>query len=119
MKGTGKHRGLGGIASRRREAVRVRASSRRSESSRQWLMRHLNDPYVAAVKDEGFRARSAFKLSQLDEQFHLLRPGLRVVDLGAAPGGWSQIVMKKIGGKKATGKLVALDILPMEPLTGV
>src|ERR1700722_1155293 len=118
MKGVGKNRGIGGSASRRRATIRVRASSRRSESSRQWLQRHLNDPYVAAAKDEGFRARSAFKLSQLDEQFHLLKPGLRVVDLGAAPGGWSQIVMKKIGGKKGS-KLVALDILPMAPLTGV
>jgi len=86
MKGTGKHRGIGGSASRRPRHHTLRASSRRSESSRQWLQRQLNDPYVAAAKDEGFRARSAFKLSQLDEQFHLLKPGLRVVDLGAAPG---------------------------------
>ncbi|HEU0117954.1 MAG TPA: RlmE family RNA methyltransferase [Alphaproteobacteria bacterium] len=116
MKGSGKNRGLGGIASRRREAVRVRASARRTESSRQWLQRHLNDPYVAAAKDAGYRARSAFKLLQLDEQFHLLKPGMRVVDLGAAPGGWSQVALPKIGKK---GKLVALDILPMDPLPGV
>jgi 23S rRNA (uridine2552-2'-O)-methyltransferase len=116
MKGRGRHRGLGGIASRRREAVRVRAKSQRSESSRQWLQRQLNDPYVAAAKKEGYRARSAYKLLQLDEQFKLLRPGLRVVDLGAAPGGWCQVVLEKTGGR---GKLVACDLLKMNELPGV
>jgi 23S rRNA (uridine2552-2'-O)-methyltransferase len=115
MKGHTKNRGLGGIASRRREAVRVRAKKQRSESSRRWLQRQLNDPYVAAAQKEGYRARAAYKLLQLDEQFRLLRPGLRVVDLGAAPGGWSQVVVQKIGRK---GKLVALDILPIEPIAG-
>src|ERR1700722_5773527 len=110
MKGTGKNRGLGGIASRRREAVRVRAKKQRSESSRRWLQRQLNDPYVAAAQKEGYRARAAYKLLQLDEQFHLLRPGLRVVDLGAAPGGWCQVVAEINKGK---GKLVAIDILEM------
>jgi 23S rRNA (uridine2552-2'-O)-methyltransferase len=116
MKGTGNHRGLGGIASRRREAVRVKAKRQRSESSRQWLQRHLNDPYVAASKEDGYRSRSAYKLLQLDEKFKLLRPGLRVVDLGAAPGGWSQVTAKKMLTK---GKIIALDILPMDPLPGV
>ncbi len=115
MKGTGKNRGLGGIASRRRAAVRVRAISQRSESSRQWLQRQLNDPYVAAAKKDGYRSRAAYKFLQLDEQFDLLRPAQRVIDLGAAPGGWCQVVMKKIGGK---GKLVALDLLPIAPLGG-
>ncbi|MDP9127843.1 MAG: RlmE family RNA methyltransferase [Pseudomonadota bacterium] len=114
--GGGKDKGLGGVASRRRPAVRVKAKRQRSASSRQWLQRHLNDPYVAAAKDEGYRSRAAFKLLQLDEQFHFLRGGLRVVDLGAAPGGWSQVTASKIGGK---GKLVALDILPMDPIAGV
>ncbi len=116
MKGSSKNRGLGGIASRRREVVRVKARKNRSESSRQWLQRHMNDPYVAAAKDEGYRSRAAFKLLQLDEQFHLLKPGMRVIDLGAAPGGWSQVAIKIITGK---GKLVALDILPMDPIPGV
>jgi len=116
MKGTGKSRGLGGISSRRRSAVRVKATKQRTESSRRWLLRQLNDPYVAAAKEEGYRSRAAFKLLQMDEQFHLLRSGMRVVDLGAAPGGWSQVMAKVIGNK---GKLIALDILPMEPLTGV
>jgi 23S rRNA (uridine2552-2'-O)-methyltransferase len=120
MKGTGKHRGkhseLGDIASRRRTPVRVKASAARSESSRQWLQRQLNDPYVAAARKEGYRSRAAFKLLQLDEKFDLLRPGLRVVDLGAAPGGWSQVAVREIG---KAGKLVALDILPMQAIEGV
>ncbi len=116
MKGSGKNRGLGGIASRRRAAVRVKTGRRRTVSSKKWLERQLNDPYVAAAKESGYRSRAAFKLIQLDEQFKLLRPGMRMVDLGAAPGGWSQVAAAKIGGK---GKLVALDILPMEPIKGV
>ena len=109
--------GLGDVASRRRESVRVKAKSRRSESSRQWLQRQLNDPYVAAAQKEGYRSRAAFKLLQLDEKFELLKPGMRIVDLGAAPGGWTQVVSKKFG--KKGGKLVALDILAMDPLEGV
>lgn len=116
MKGKGQNRGLGGIASRRRDAVRVRATRQRSNSSHQWLQRQLNDPYVAAAKEEGYRSRAAFKILQLDEQFNLLKPGMRIVDLGAAPGGWSQVAIDKIGAK---GKLVALDILPMDPISGV
>jgi len=112
-----KNGGLGDIASRRRKVVRVKAKRQRSESSRQWLMRHLNDPYVAAAQEEGYRSRAAFKLLQLDEKFQLLKPGLRVLDLGAAPGGWSQVAAKAIA-KKAS-KLVALDILPMDALAGV
>lgn len=115
MKGKSQNRGLGGIASRRRDAVRVKAKSQRSESSRQWLQRQLNDPYVAAAKDEGYRSRAAFKLLQLDEKFHFLTNNMRVVDLGAAPGGWSQVVAEKRG----KGKLIALDLLPIKPIEGV
>jgi len=104
------------IASKRRKAVRVKAKSKHSESSRKWLERHLNDPYVAAAQDKGYRSRSAFKLLQLNEKFGLLRPGMRVLDLGAAPGGWSQVASAIIGER---AKLVALDILPMQPLAGV
>src|ERR1700735_1259039 len=106
MGNSGKKDGLDTIASRRRPAVRVKAKSRRSESSRQWLQRHLNDPYVAAAQTEGYRSGAAFKLLQLDEKFKLLKPGLRVLDLGAAPGGWTQVTAKVIGAKG--GKLVAL-----------
>lgn len=116
-KNSGKNGGLGDIASRRRVAVRVKAKSRRTESSRQWLQRHLNDPYVAAAQEEGYRSRAAFKLLQLNDKFQLLRPGMRVLDLGAAPGGWTQVASKLIGEKGS--KLVALDILPMEPMPGV
>ena len=115
---SGKNGGsLKNIASRRQKAVRVKAKSRRTESSRQWLQRHLNDPYVAAAQADGYRSRAAYKLLQLDEKFNLLRPGLRVLDLGAAPGGWSQVTVKAIGGKGS--KLVAIDLLPMDPITGV
>ncbi|MER2520146.1 MAG: RlmE family RNA methyltransferase [Bdellovibrionales bacterium] len=115
MKGKSQNRGLGGIASRRRDAVRVKAKSQRSESSRQWLLRQLNDPYVAAAKDEGYRSRAAFKLLQLDEKFHFLKNDMRVVDLGAAPGGWSQVVAQKLAGR---GKIIALDLLPIKPIEG-
>jgi 23S rRNA (uridine2552-2'-O)-methyltransferase len=116
----GQNGGLGDIASRRRQAVRVKAKSTRSESSRQWLLRHLNDPYVAAAQTEGYRSRAAFKLLQLDEKFKLLKSGMRIVDLGAAPGGWTQVAAKVLfkDGAKKNGKLVALDILPMAPLAG-
>ncbi len=115
MKGQSKNRGIGGLASKRREAVRVKTAKKRSASSAAWLQRQLNDPYVAAAKEQGFRSRAAFKIMQLDEQFKLLRSGLKVVDLGAAPGGWSQVAAKKIG---PSGKLVAIDILEMAPLPG-
>jgi 23S rRNA (uridine2552-2'-O)-methyltransferase len=113
MKGISSNRGLGGIASRRREAVRVKTAKRRSNSSAKWLKRQLNDPYVAAAKEAGLRSRAAFKLAQLDERFHLLHKNQRIVDLGAAPGGWSQIAAERMG---PNGKLVALDILPMDPI---
>jgi 23S rRNA (uridine2552-2'-O)-methyltransferase len=116
MKGIGKSRGIGGIASKRRAVVYVKANKKRSESSRKWLQRQLNDPYVAAAKDDGYRSRAAYKILQLNEQFRILRAGQRVVDLGAAPGGWSQVAAKIIG---STGTLVALDILPMDPLPDV
>jgi 23S rRNA (uridine2552-2'-O)-methyltransferase len=108
--------GLGDIASRRREAVRVKAKSNRKESSRLWLQRHLNDPYVAAAQKDGFRSRAAYKLLQLDEKFQLLKPGMRILDLGAAPGGWSQVAAKVIGKK---GRIAAIDLLPMAALEGV
>ncbi|MBV8060178.1 MAG: RlmE family RNA methyltransferase [Alphaproteobacteria bacterium] len=115
MKGKTTHRGIGGLESKRRDAVRVKASKKRSESSRQWLQRQLNDPYVSAAKEEGYRSRAAYKLIQLDEQFKLIAPAMRVVDLGAAPGGWTQIAVRKIGKK---GKLVGIDLLPVEPIEG-
>jgi len=95
---------------------RVRTAKGRRLSSVRWLERQLNDPWVAEAKARGFRSRAAFKLLQLDEKAGLLRPGLRVVDLGAAPGGWSQVAAEKVGPK---GRVVGIDLLPVEPLPGV
>lgn len=94
--------------------VRVKTSAKRSISSARWLERQLNDPYVAEARKRGYRSRAAFKLLQLDEKYNFLRPGVRVVDLGAAPGGWTQIVVERVKGAKVVG----LDILEMEPITG-
>jgi 23S rRNA (uridine2552-2'-O)-methyltransferase len=89
---------------------------KKSASSKQWLRRHVSDPYVRRSKKEGFRSRSAYKLLEIDERDKLLRPGQVIVDLGSAPGGWSQVAGKKVG---ATGRVVAIDLLPMEPVEGV
>lgn len=96
--------------------VRVETARRRSASSTRWLERQLNDPYVAAAKTKGYRSRAAFKLKELDSRFRLIKPGARILDLGAAPGGWSQVAAERIGDK---GKIVAADILAMEPIPGV
>lgn len=100
--------------------VRVKTAKQRSLSSARWLQRQLNDPYVAEAKRRGFRSRAAFKLLQLDERFGFLKPGGRVVDLGAAPGGWTQVAVERVGdgSGKGGGKVVAIDILAMEPLAG-
>lgn len=91
-------------------------SKNRTKSSRNWMQRHLNDPYVKASKIDGYRSRASYKLLELQEKYQLLKPGMRVVDLGAAPGGWSQVVAQKIGAK---GHVWALDLLPMAPITNV
>jgi 23S rRNA (uridine2552-2'-O)-methyltransferase len=89
---------------------------KKSTSSKQWLRRHVNDPYVQRSKKEGYRSRSAYKLTEIDERDKVLRPGMLVVDLGAAPGGWSQVAAKRVGVK---GTVVAIDLLPMDPISGV
>lgn len=98
------------------DRVRVKSVKGRTVSSRRWLERQLNDPYVHAAKSKGFRSRAAFKLVELDSKFHFLKKGARVLDLGAAPGGWSQVAAQRIG---ETGHIVAIDILEMEPMPGV
>jgi 23S rRNA (uridine2552-2'-O)-methyltransferase len=98
---------------------RVKTARKRSVSSKRWLERQLNDPYVARAKREGYRSRAAYKLLELDEKFKLLKPGQRIVDLGAAPGGWSQIAARKVGGGDGRGRVVGIDLLPIEPLPGV
>ena len=102
----------------RRLAVRVRSARRRKPSSTEWLSRQLNDPYVADAHRLGYRSRAAFKLIQLDDRFHLLRPGLRVVDLGCAPGGWIQIAAARVGADKGHGAVVGIDLLPTDPVPG-
>jgi len=95
---------------------RVKTANKRSLSSQKWLERQLNDPYVARAKREGYRSRAAFKLLEIDEKFHILKPGQKIVDLGAAPGGWSQIAASKVGPK---GRIVGIDLLPVDPMAGV
>jgi 23S rRNA (uridine2552-2'-O)-methyltransferase len=95
---------------------RVKTAHKRSLSSQKWLERQLNDPYVARAKREGYRSRAAFKLLEIDEKYHILKPGQRIVDLGAAPGGWSQIAARKVGPK---GRVVGIDLLAIDPMPGV
>lgn len=102
----------------RQSVVRVKTSARRSTSSTQWLNRQLNDPYVAEAKRMGYRSRAAFKLLQLDDKYHLLRPGKRVVDLGAAPGGWTQVAVERVQPDSSGGRVVGVDILETPPLPG-
>jgi 23S rRNA (uridine2552-2'-O)-methyltransferase len=109
-------RGKGGA---RDLKVRVRATGSRTASSRAWLERQLNDPYVARAKREGLRSRAAYKLAEIDDKHRFLKAGARVVDLGAAPGGWSQIAAKRVGAESGKGRVVAIDILDMPPPPGV
>ncbi len=96
--------------------ARLKDEKRRTPSSRAWLERQISDPYVMRAKREGMRSRAAYKLAEIDEKFHLLKPGMRVVDLGAAPGGWSDVAARRVG---ADGRVVALDILDMKSIPGV
>jgi 23S rRNA (uridine2552-2'-O)-methyltransferase len=105
--------------SKRPLKVRIKPGKGRSLSSKLWLERQLNDPYVARAKREGFRGRAAFKLIEIDDKHHLLKPGARVVDLGAAPGGWSQVAARRVGSAQGRGKVVAVDCLEMAPIAGV
>ena len=98
---------------------RPKKGGKRRPSSARWLERQRDDPYVAAARHAGLRSRAAFKLMELDDRFHLLGPGRRVVDLGAAPGGWSRVAASRVkAGKPDGGKVVAVDIVPMDPVAG-
>ncbi len=99
--------------------VRVKTGRGRTTSQQKWLQRQLNDPYVVRARREGWRSRAAFKLLEMDEKAHLLKRGMRVLDLGAAPGGWCQVASKKIGLEDGHGKIVGIDLLEMEPIPGV
>ncbi|HEX2725659.1 MAG TPA: RlmE family RNA methyltransferase [Beijerinckiaceae bacterium] len=97
---------------------RLKTAHKRSLSSQKWLERQLNDPYVARAKREGWRSRAAFKLIELDDKYRLLKPGQRIVDLGAAPGGWAQVAARKVGSADGKGRVVGIDLLPIDPLPG-
>lgn len=100
---------------RRGLSVRVKTAKQRSNSSARWLQRQLNDPYVVQARADGYRSRAAYKLLEIDAKFHLLAPGHRVVDLGCAPGGWTQVAVAKVG---ARGKVVGCDLLDVPPIAG-
>jgi len=99
--------------------VRVKSGKSRSLSSKLWLDRQLNDPYVTRAKREGYRSRAAYKLIEIDDKHRFLKPGARVVDLGAAPGGWCQVAAKRIGAAEGKGRVVAIDLLALAPIPGV
>ncbi len=98
--------------------VALKTARSRTPSSQRWLERQLNDPYVAAAQRDGFRSRAAYKLREIDDKYHFLKSGHRVVDLGAAPGGWSQIAAERVQSIGGKGQVVAIDYLGMEPLAG-
>jgi 23S rRNA (uridine2552-2'-O)-methyltransferase len=108
-----------GPGTQRQLKVRVKKTPQRTVSSQRWLERQLNDPYVAAAQREGYRSRAAYKLMEIDDKERLLKPGKRVVDLGAAPGGWSQIATDRVKAVDGKGQVVAIDLLDMEPIAGV
>jgi 23S rRNA (uridine2552-2'-O)-methyltransferase len=99
--------------------VTVKTGGKRKLSSKLWLERQLNDPYVAQAKREGFRSRAAYKLIEIDDKYHFIRPGMTVIDLGAAPGGWSQIAAKRVGAAGGKGRVIAIDLLEMPEIVGV
>jgi 23S rRNA (uridine2552-2'-O)-methyltransferase len=99
--------------------VTVKTGGKRKLSSKLWLERQLNDPYVAQAKRDGYRSRAAYKLIEIDDKHHFLKHGVTVVDLGAAPGGWSQIAAKRVGAVSGKGKVIAIDLLGMPEIPGV
>jgi 23S rRNA (uridine2552-2'-O)-methyltransferase len=108
----------GSLPTGRRATVRVKTARGRTVSSQRWLQRQLNDPYVEEAKKRGYRSRAAFKLLQIDDQFGILKPGARIVDLGAAPGGWTQVSVERVSAGKNKGVVIGIDITPVEPIPG-
>ncbi len=122
-KGKGKSPGSGGSSSKsfgdsRDLTVRLKTARKRSASSQRWLERQLNDPYVAAAKREGWRSRAAFKLIEIDDKHRFLKPGHRVVDLGAAPGGWTQVAALRVKSAEGRGQVIGIDYLPVDSIAG-
>ena len=114
-----KRRSKEGLGGNRRLAVRLRTARGRKLASTRWLTRQLNDPYVEEAKRRGYRSRAAFKLAEIDDKHPLLRTGMSVVDLGAAPGGWSQISAQRVQLMAGKGRVIAIDVVEMEPISGV
>lgn len=111
--------GKKGHGASRQLKTRIKRKSGLKPSSRRWLERHMNDPYVHRARAEGYRARSAFKLAEINDRYGILKPGMRVVDLGAAPGGWSQVAARITGSTDENPLIVAIDYLPVDPIPGV
>ncbi len=99
--------------------VRVKMARKRTVASARWLERQLNDPYVAQAKREGYRSRAAYKLIEIDDKYKILKRGERIIDLGAAPGGWSQVAAARVGAHEGRGRVIAVDLLAMDPIEGV
>ncbi|MEO1694662.1 MAG: RlmE family RNA methyltransferase [Pseudomonadota bacterium] len=108
----------GPTGGQRQLTQRLKTAGRRKVSSQRWLERQLNDPYVVAARTQGWRSRAAFKLIEIDNKHRLIKPGHVVVDLGAAPGGWTQVAVDRVKSQDGRGHVIALDILEMEPLPG-
>lgn len=111
--------GKGGGSGARALKTRIKKKSGLKDSSRRWLERHLNDPYVHRSRAEGYRARSAYKLIEIDDRYHILKPGMRVIDLGAAPGGWCQVAAARVKSGGRSPSIVGIDYLEMDPMPGV
>ncbi len=121
-KSAGKSSGKSAIASRggvRHLNVRLKSARGRTASSQRWLERQLNDPYVVAAKRDGWRSRAAFKLIEVDDKHRFLKPGMRIIDLGAAPGGWSQVAAHRVQATDGKGQVVAIDYLAFDRIAGV
>jgi 23S rRNA (uridine2552-2'-O)-methyltransferase len=108
-----------GAGGTRRFAVRLRTAKGRKIGSTLWLQRQLNDPYVEEAKRQGYRSRAAFKLSEIDDKQHILKPGLTVVDLGSAPGGFAQVAAKRVRAAEGKGRVIAVDLSEIKPIQGV
>ena len=99
--------------------TRVKTARKRTPASARWLERQLNDPYVAQARREGYRSRAAYKLLEIDDKYKVLKRGERIVDLGAAPGGWSQVAAARVGSHEGRGRVIAIDLLALDPIEGV
>jgi 23S rRNA (uridine2552-2'-O)-methyltransferase len=103
----------------RSKVTKLKTANKRKVSSNKWLMRQLNDPFVAKAKIEGYRSRAAYKLLEINDKFKILKPGSKILDLGAAPGGWSQVASEVVHRSVLSSDIIALDLLDMDPLPGV